>query len=98
MGTLTVLTIVWAAMALLIGGTIFATDPSTDAFYIPGVLLMISGMFASVAAALTLMRRRYTVALVMCIMSAVFGLAILLGLFGLFIARWIAKSKNEFAD
>ena len=98
MNAVTILTIFWAATALSIGGIIYAVEPSSHAFYIPGILLIVSGVFGAVAAALTFMRRHYTIAIIACIMSAVFGLAILLGLFGLLVAKWISRSKSEFAD
>jgi len=94
----TLLTIVWAATALLIGGIIYAVEPSSHAFYIPGILLIVSGVFGSVAAALTFARKHYPIAVMACIISAILGLAILIGIFGFFVAKWISRSKSEFME
>jgi hypothetical protein len=62
-----------------------------------GAITILSGILAAIAGALSLKKRAYTAAVVTCIISAAFGLTMLIGFVGLIVAYMIYKSKDEFA-
>jgi len=98
MRDITIFTIIWAVFALIIGWIIYIIDPTMSVFYIPGIMLMISGLFAAVTAVLVFLKRFHIIAVTTCIISAIFGLAIVIGFYGFTVAHSIAKAKGEFAD
>ena len=69
-----------------------------DVFSMVGALLIISGVCALISAALCALKKYYYIALAACIMSAVFGLIMILGFVGFIVSFFIYKSKAEFKD
>lgn len=63
-----------------------------------GALLIVSGVLALIAAAASFVKRSYAVALTVCIISAVLGLMMLVGIIGFVAAYVIYKAKNDFKD
>ena len=91
-------TVVWAFIALLFGWLIYSIDPSWAFFSTPGILLMLSGVFAMPLAVLIFMRRFHTITVIICVISAIFGLLAIIGFYGIIIAFKIYKAKGEFVD
>lgn len=92
------ITIVWAIFALIFGWVIYIVDPTWSMFYIPGIMLMLSGASAVITAVLVFLGRSHTIALISCVISAILGLSIVIGFYGFLVANAIAKAKDEFID
>jgi magnesium-transporting ATPase (P-type) len=63
-----------------------------------GALMLSSGILAAVTGVFSLLKRFYVVALVTCILSAALAMIFIVGFFGLIVAFFIYKSKDEFTD
>jgi hypothetical protein len=63
-----------------------------------GALMLSSGILAAVSGAFSFIKRFYIAALVTCIISAALAMIFLVGLFGLIVAFFITKSKDEFIN
>ncbi|MDR2698727.1 MAG: zinc ribbon domain-containing protein [Candidatus Methanoplasma sp.] len=73
------------------------TSDMSSVLYMIGAVLIASGLFAAISAALCLMKKFYIVALIMCILASVLVITALVGIVGLIVAYLIYKGRDEFA-
>ena len=68
----------------------------TTFFFIIGTLIILSGAFAFITVVLCVLKKYYFIALAACIISALFGLIMIVGVMGFLVAFLIYRSKHEF--
>jgi len=74
----------------------YGPDDIANMITIIGAVILASGVFAAVTAVLSFLKKFYFIALIACIISAVLGLSLLIGLVGFIVAFLIHSSKHEF--
>jgi uncharacterized Zn finger protein (UPF0148 family) len=90
-----ILTALWGGFASVLALESF--DPSfLNVDVLSGLLLTISAVLAYITVVLIMERKFFYCALIACILSAVFGLVIIMGAVGFVAAFLIYKSKKEF--
>jgi len=74
----------------------FTANDFVTLYVVIGALLVASGALAAIASVLAFLKKYYIIALIACIISSLLVIMFLVGIVGIIVAYFLAKSKHEF--